>query len=118
MGDNFLEEQAKNSKKRRAKAKSKMETPKLFERADEITDEFTIDCREGQQLSSGDVLRCFPGDNGNPVEVARDHQNVGCVGDGGGNVLRNYICKAGVGKLRVLNVNPLTGSAQAEFVKE
>ena len=117
MGDNFLEEQAKNSKKRRAKAKSKIDEPKLFQRGDEITDEFTIDCCDGQQLVPGEILRCFPGDNGSQVEVARDHHNVGRVGEGGGDVVRNRIDQTGVGKLKVCSVNPLTGTAQAEIVK-
>lgn len=93
-----------------------MQTPKLFERPNEIMDEFTIDCRDGETLKPGEELRCFPGTNGVPVEVARAHQNVGSIREGGGAVLRGYIEQRGVGKLCVLSFNALTGTAQAEMI--
>ena len=118
MGYNFLEAQAKHSKKRRAKAISKMQTPKLFERPDEVTDEFTIDCNHGATLKPGEQLRCFPGTNGAPVDVARAHQHVGSISEGGGEVLRRWIEQRGVGMLHVLSVDALTGTAQAGLVEE
>jgi hypothetical protein len=118
MGYNVLEAQVKNSKKRRAKAISKMHTPTLLSRPDEITDEFTIEYRDGTILQPGEELRCFPGTNGAPVEVARAHRNIGLVGEeGGGAVLQHCIEPRGTGKLRVLSVNALTGTARAEIVK-
>jgi len=115
---NFLEAQAKYAKKRRAKAISKMQRPKLFERPDEITDEFTIDCRDGAILNPGEELRCFPGTNGVPVDVARAYRNIGFVGEGGGAVLRRCIEQRGVGRLRILSFNSLTNTAQAQIVKD
>ena len=118
MGYNFLEAQAKYAKKRRAKAISKMQRPKLFEHPDEITDEFTIDCHDGAILERGEELRCFPGTNGAPVDVVRAYQNIGVVGEGGGEVLRQSIEQRGTGRLRVLSFNSLTNTAQAQIVKE
>lgn len=118
MGDNFLEEQAKNSKRRRAKAKTEMGVPKLLTRPDEVADEFTIDCHSGQELKLGEELRCFPSVIDDTVDVARAHRQVGSVGEGGGSVLRQFIDQSGVGRLRIRSVNPLTGTAQAEIIKE
>lgn len=118
MGDNVLEGQAKNTQKRRAKAVAGMQTPKLFQRSDEVRDQYTIDYKEGQQLKPGDVLRCFPGTNGSPIDVASMHENIGSVDEsGGGNQLRKQIEEAGVGNLRICSVNELTETALAEFVR-
>src|SRR5579863_5888979 len=109
MGDNFLEGQAKNTKKRRTKATSKMLMPKLISRPDEIVDEFTLDCLDGLTLAPGDVLRCFPGMNGAPVDVVREHRNIGSVNEnGGGGALRRQIEQQGVGRLHVRSFNEFT----------
>ena len=93
-----------------------MHTPTLLDRPDEIIDEFTIDCRDGAILKPGEELRCFPGTNGSPVDIARAHHNVGSVGEGGGEVLRRCIEQRGAGKLRILSFNALTGTAKAEII--
>jgi hypothetical protein len=119
MGDNFLEGQANSTKKRRAKATAAMQAPKLITRPDEIIDEYTIDCRNGQVLTVGEILRCFPSSNGAPVDVARDHNNIGTIGQrGGGQSLRMQIEPCGVGTLRVRSFNELTSTAQVERVRE
>lgn len=119
MGDNVLEGQAKNTRKRRAKAVAGMQTPKLFQRSDEVRDQYTVDYKEGQQLKPGEVLLCFPGTNGAPIDVTRKHENIGSVEEsGGGNQLRKQIEDAGAGNLRISSVNELTETAQAEFVRD
>jgi hypothetical protein len=119
MGDNVLEGQAKNTRKRRAKAAAGMQAPKLIERPDEVLDQFTIDCKEGQHLKVGEVLYCFPGTDGAPVDVVRQHENVGSVDEtGGGKELRKQIEGRGAGKLRICSLDELTGTSQAEFVRE
>lgn len=119
MGDNFLEGQAKNTKKRRARAVSQMETPKLFERPDEVVDEFTIDCRDGQTFAAGEILFCFPNSVGDSVDVARNHEHIGCVRESGGaKTLRIRIDGPGVGKLLVRSFNQLACTAQVEAVQD
>ena len=95
-----------------------MHTPTLLDRPDEITDEFTIECRDGTILQPGEELRCFPGPNGASVDVARAHHNIGLVGaEGGSGVLQRCIEHRGTGRLRVLSFNALTGTARAEIVR-
>lgn len=119
MGDNFLEAQVKNTKKRRARAAAIINSPKLIVRPDEVVDEFTVECRDGFELSPGEVLRCFPGESSSAVEVARGHLNVGEVTQsGGGRVLKSEIQAEGVGRLRICTFDQLAGSAQVECFRE
>lgn len=118
MGDNFLEDQAGKTKKRRAKSAAKRDTPKLIERPDVITEEFTIDCFDGASFKPGDVVLCFPGRNGSPVDVVVENQSKGSVNLGGGNVLRRVIEGAGVGKLQITSFCDLTDTAKAKLVQE
>ena len=119
MGDNFLEAQAKNTKKRRAKAVAEINTPKLIERPDEVRDRFTVECADGCELAAGETLRCFPGERADAVDVARGHQTVGQVNElGGGRALASDVQAAGVGRLRVVSFDGLAGSAQVEQVRE
>lgn len=119
MGDNFLEGQAKNTKKRRARATSAMQAPKLIERSDEIIDEFTVECREGVVLQPGDILRCFPSSNDSLVDVALDHRNIGTVGEAGGvQSLHPQVKVAGMAKVRVNKFDSLAGTAQVVCVED
>ncbi len=119
MGDNFLEDQAKNTRKRRAKAAAKRGTPKLFDRSDRVTEEFTIDCLDGTAVKTGDLVLCFPGQNGLPLDVVIENRLFGSVGEiGGGGVLRQRIEEFGVGKLRITSYCDLAGTARAELIQE
>lgn len=118
MGDNFLEDQAGKTKKRRAKAASKRDTPKLIERPDVVIDEFTIDCLDGVSFKPGDLVLCFPGRTVSPVDVVVENQSRGAVNLGGGDVLRREIEGAGVGKLEITSVCDLTDTAKAKLVRE
>lgn len=118
MGDNYLEAQAKNTKKRRAKAAAAIKAPKLLIRPDQVLDNFTVDCRDGYELAAGDVLLCFPG-AGDGVDVVRGHERVGAVGPlGGAQSLSAKIDEAGVGRLRVISFDLIGGSAQVEPIRE
>ena len=118
MGDNFEEGQAKNTQKRRAKARANLAKPKLLLRPDKIVDEFTVECQAGTTLHPGEELRCFP-TNENKVNVARQHQNVGVVGATGGcAALQEIIEHSGVGRLRVERFNELTETAQVVIVRQ
>lgn len=118
MGDNFLEAQAGNTRKRRAKAEAKRDSPKLIERPDVVVDEFTIECLEGVSLRTGDVVMCFPGRNGSPVDVVVENQFKGAVNRGGGQVLRQSIEATGIGKLHILSTCDLTETAKARLIQE
>jgi hypothetical protein len=119
MGDNFLEGQAKSTKKRRAKAAAVINAPKLIIRGDEVVDEFTVDCREGCELSPGEELLCFQNARGDTIDVARGHLNVGKVKQAGGaGSLATELQGEGVGRLRVRSFDHLAGSAQVERVRE
>lgn len=118
MGDNFLEDQAKKFKKRRASATSNMMAPKLFQRSDSITDLFRIDCPEGTVVEPGEVVRCFPGSDGHGVAVVRAHERIGDVAEGGGDALRRLLRVDGMGHMRIRSFNPLTHTANAEVLTE
>lgn len=119
MGDNFLEAQAQNTKKRRAKAAAVINAPKLIVRSDEVVDEFTVDCREGMELKPGEELRCFQTSCEDLLDVARGHLNVGKVTEAGGaRSLVAEIQTKGVGRLRVRSFDRLAGSAQVERITE
>lgn len=118
MGDNFLETQAGNTKKRRAKAAAKRDTPKLLNRPDAVLDEFTIDCQDSVVLRPGDTVLCLLGKNGSPVDVVFENHLLGHVGIGGGEVLRREIEQSGAGRLQVVSHCKLTDTAKARLVKE
>ena len=118
MGDNFLEDQAGKTKKRRAKAVAKRNSPKLISRPDSIADEFTIDCQGGVVLKPGDRVLCLPGQNGSPVDVVFENRLLGHVGVGGGESLRKQIDQPGVAQLQIVSFCKLTDTAKAELVKE
>ncbi len=118
MGDNFLEDQAGKTRKRRARAVTKRDAPKLLVRPDAVSDEFTIDCQNGAILKPGDWLMCVPGQNGAPVDVVQENRLLGHVAVGGGDVLRRQIEGAGVGKLQVVSHCVLTDTAKARLVQE
>lgn len=116
MGDNFLEEQARNTKKRRAKGGAALRTEKLFKRADNVVDHFTVECDDGYELKPGDILFCFPSQNGRGVEVSLQHKAIGVVAeDGGATALTESITAEGVGQLRVVSFDALAGAAQVEL---
>ena len=118
MGDNFLEGQAGNTKKRRAKSAVKRDTPRLISRPDEVVDEFTIDCQNSVVLNPGDTVHCLPGQNGSPVDVVVENRLLGHVGVGGGEVLRREIEQPGIGRLQIISHCTLTDTAKARLVKE
>jgi hypothetical protein len=118
MGDNFLESQAGNTKKRRAKAAEKRDTPKLIARPDVVVDEFRIDCKNGVVLKPGEHVICLPGRNGAPVDVVHEHRLLGNVAVGGGEVLRQEIEQNGVGRLQIVSYCMLTDTAKARLLKE
>lgn len=118
MGDNFLENQAGNTKKRRAKAVIERDTPTLLSRPDTISDEFTIDCHSNVSFKPGDIVVCLLGQNGSPVDVVIENHLLGHVDVGGGETLRQEIERSGVGRLQILSHCTLTDTAKAKLVKE
>ena len=119
MGDNYLEAQAKNTKKRRAKGTVKINSPTLLSRADRIFDRYTVDCFDGYEIAKGDVLICFAGPSPGVIEVVQGHQRVGEVTLlGGGESLTAEIQSDGIGHLRVTSVDLVGGSVQVEPIKE
>lgn len=118
MGDNFLEEQAKNTKKRRARGAATIGRETLFKRPDQVTDQFTVDCHEGNDLIKGDILWCFQNADGKGVDVIQKHKTIGLVvAEGGGAELAVEIGIEGVGQLRVVSFDSLSGAAQVERVQ-
>lgn len=119
MGDNYLEAQAQNTKKRRAKAAAAINAPRLLVRPDHVLDQFTVDCHVGYELVPGDVLFCFPSAAGDAVDVVRGHERVGAVGTfGGAESLTAEMDGAGVGRLRVISFDRVSGSAEVEPIRE
>lgn len=118
MGDNFLEDQAGKTKKRRAKAAVKRDTPKLLVRPDSVSVEFTIDCQNGAVLKPGDQVLCLLGRGEAPVDVVLENRLLGQIGMGGGDVLRKEIEQPGVGRLQIISHCTLTDTAKAKLVKE
>lgn len=118
MGDNFLESQAGMTKKRRAKAAVKRDAPKLLVRPDSVTNEFTIDCRDGIVLRPGEQVLCLPGRSGSPIDIVHENRLLGHVGVGGGDVLRQEIAQPGVGRLQIVSHCSLTDTAKATLVME
>lgn len=118
MGDNFLEGQAGNTKKRRAKAAAKLAAPKLLARPDVMLDEFTIDCQNNVSAKPGDMVICVANQNGGPIDVVIENRLLGRIELGGGEVLRNAIEHLGVGRLEILSHCSLTDTAKARLVQE
>lgn len=119
MGDNILESQAKNTKKRRSRKQTDLEQGRLFIRGNDASIEFTVDCDATDSSQKvGDVLHCFPGRGKAPVDVVHENRKIGVVDEGGGATLRKILAESGCKSLIVTNVCELTNTLKAQFKRD
>jgi hypothetical protein len=114
MGDNILESQAQNTKKRRQRQRAALKQPELIVRLEEISIEYTVEPVGGSALKPGDRIHCYVRDDGVSIDVVQDNHLVGVVPhDGGADVLRHSLGDVRLGVLIVRSICELTGTAKA-----
>ncbi len=120
MGDNFLKQQVENSRRGRDRAVAEMERPTLFSRPDIVNTSYPVVPLEGVTLESGELLNAIAAGPGQ-IDLARCHQRVGRLEGEPAAVLGDALCQDGAGgfvQVRITEVCPLSGVAQARIVEE
>lgn len=116
MGQNILEGQAKNTEKRRMKAKATMQAPVLIDRPDLVIQEFTLVIRDDASVAVGEKFNCYCGSRNQPVDVAREYEHIGTIQQsGGGDALSSALSTTGMGVLLVRSLDAVAGTAQVEL---
>ena len=118
MGDNVLESQARNTKKRRSRRQAQLQQGELLQRGDHVIDVFTIDCSAGHGLKEGDVLHCYPGKADSPVDVIRENRQIGVVRGAGGIAIAEIAKQFGCCQVVAVSVCELTDTAKVQFKRE
>lgn len=119
MGENILESQAKNTKKRRTRIAADRQQKELFERGDQVCEEFTVDkSTGGPAVKIGDVLLCLTGKGNAPVDVIYENKKIGIVDDGGGDVLREITLSIGCQPVVVCGICELTDTMKIQLKKD
>jgi hypothetical protein len=119
MGDNILESQATNTKKRRERQQAQLQQDELFARPDEISTEYTVDCSRFPEMKIGDTVHCYIGKDGVTVDVLKENRRVGTVGsDGGLDSLRSSLGQAAIGVFVVQTLCDITETAKIMAKKE
>lgn len=118
MGDNFLEGQVKNSRKRRDRAMVEMQLPSLFKRPENVRQVFPVRPADGVALQEGEELLAVRTGGDTRIDVARDYRQVGFVEGEAAKALAEALELTGAAKLRIGKVSPLSGFGQAEIVKD
>jgi len=118
MGDNLLEGQVKNSRKRRDRAMTEMQLPSLLIRPELVRQVFTVKPVDGAVFEEGEVLLAVRTGGGAHIDVTRDYDRIGVVEGEGARVLTQSLMDIGVARLRIGEVLGLSGAGKAEIVKE
>ena len=118
MGDNLLEGQVKNSRKRRDRAMAEMQSPSLLYRPELVRQIFTVKPVDGAFLEEGEVLLAVRTGGGASIDVTRDYDRIGVVEGEGARVLEKALIDTGVARLKISEVLSLSGAGRAEIVME
>jgi hypothetical protein len=119
MGDNVLEGQVNNARKRRDRAMAEMQLPPLFSRPEIVRQVFTVKPAEGITLQAGETLLAVRIDGQLDIGITRDYSRIGTIGGDGAKVLGQALADtSGVATLVVREVLGLSGLGKAEVVKE
>ncbi len=119
MGDNVLEGQVNNSRKRRDRTMAEMQVPPLFTRPEIVRQVFTLKPVEGATFQEGEVVLAVRTSGDGSIDVTRDYRRIGTVDGDGAKVLGQALAETtGVAKLVVREVLGISGLGKAEIVKE
>ncbi|MEN6407179.1 MAG: hypothetical protein ABFC77_11990 [Thermoguttaceae bacterium] len=118
MGDNLLEGQVKNSRKRRDRAMTEMQLPSLLYRPELVRQVFTVKPVDGALFEEGEVLLAVRTGDGASIDVTRDYDRIGVIEGEAARVLGKALIDTGVARLRIGEVLSLSGAGKAEIVME
>jgi hypothetical protein len=120
MGENYLEEQARNAKKRRDRSRENLEHPRLFERPDIVEMIYEGVPSQGEQFREDETLRAVPSANGGHIDILRINKQVGIIEGDGARKLQSELSKpenGGIVPVKVTKVSPLSGGADLRIVQ-
>jgi hypothetical protein len=112
MGDNVLESQAQNTRKRRQRHRDRQLQGELVVRPEVIAVEYTVECNDGNAIAHGDQVDCYACADGERVDVVKENRRVGVITrSGGADLLQASVGVSGIGRAVVLKVCELSGTA-------
>jgi hypothetical protein len=121
MGENYLLEQVKNAQKRRDRSLEEMVKPTLWARPDLLDISYPARPVAGERLDPGEVLQAIASESGPHIDLARGNRRVGVVEGEAAGELREALRQPGmpgVVPVRLSEVSPLSGMAEARIVKD
>jgi hypothetical protein len=118
MGDNLLEGQVKNSRKRRDRAMTEMQLPSLLYRPELVRQVFTVKPVGDEEFREGEILLAVPTDDEPRIGVIREYNRIGIIDGEGAIVLGQALADTGVAKLKIEKVLTLSGQGQAVIFKD
>lgn len=119
MGDNVLEGQVTNSRKRRDRAMAGMQLPSLLTRPETVRRFFTVKPVDGVTLQVGEALFAIRTDGDLSIDVTRDYRRVGTVAGEGAQVLGRALAETnGITKVIVREVLDLSGFGKVEITED
>jgi hypothetical protein len=117
MGDNVLESQAQNTRKRRQRHRESQSQGQLFVRPEVVAVEYTVECTDGNSIASGDRVNCYVAPDGVQVDVVKETRRVGIVSrSGGAELLRRSLDTSGIASAVVRKACELSGTATIAIV--
>ena len=119
MGDNFLEGQTKNARKRRDRAMAEVQHPTLLDRPEIVRTVYTVRPVDGEQLEGGETLLVVRTGVNQHLDVLRGYLKVGTIDGDAAKALGEALSQtSGAAKIRISRVSSLSGIGQAEIRKE
>jgi hypothetical protein len=117
MGENVLESQAQNTRKRRQRHKAGQLQGELFARPDVVAVEYTVECADEPGIADGDQVVCYVVPDATRVDVLKENRRVGVVNPAGGaDLLRRSLAPVGIASAVVCKACKLSGTATIAIV--
>lgn len=115
MGDNFLEEQAKYARRRRARERSQTEQGIFFNRPDVVDRSYTVTPSSSESLAKDEFVVAIKTDDPTKLTVLRKNRVAGSItGDGARSLISAMEDGMTAVALRITAVGSLSGVAQAK----
>jgi hypothetical protein len=121
MGDNFLKQQVRNAKRRRAGAMDSLSKPTLYTHKELMRTTYPVEPCNGHQFKVGDIVWGVAAKKGKHIEVTDGHKRLGTSNGEPAQTLRDELgkpCNGGVTRMKVAKVGPLSGVAEVQILSD
>jgi hypothetical protein len=117
MGDNLLRQQISNFKRRRDRARTEADTPKLYERTEIVETIYEATPNNGDSFKPNDVLYAMP-DGDDAITLVKGHRKVATINGDAGKAFRDALAEpdtSGVAEVRVTSVSDISGTISVQI---